>query len=334
MIFTALPTTPISVQYTSTTFPANLSTTKTTLSTPQPPTAATVASALSQSGSVQSLVHSFQQQNQAHHQQVSHQKTAHQTVTYGPPGIRTLPASATPATTTNNVAPPQQPTGNSQFQRLKVEDALSYLDQVKYKFGNQPQVYNDFLDIMKEFKSQSIDTPGVIARVSCLFKGYPELIVGFNTFLPPGYKIEVRPDLNRTEGLSVNNMPGMLTGGMQTIVHTPHGIHTMGAHGHMSALQPTPTAVRHVPISLPQQQQQPLAKFTQQPIKTENLLPQQPAPAHHQTAPAFSQAMPIHPPPPTSHLNSNANSNSSQPVEFNHAINYVNKIKNRFQVRE
>jgi paired amphipathic helix protein Sin3a len=53
-------------------------------------------------------------------------------------------------------------------------------------------VYNDFLDIMKEFKSQSIDTPGVITRVSHLFKGHPELIVGFNTFLPPGYKIEVQ----------------------------------------------------------------------------------------------------------------------------------------------
>lgn len=36
-----------------------------------------------------------------------------------------------------------------------MEDALSYLDQVKLQFGNQPQVYNDFLDIMKEFKSQS-----------------------------------------------------------------------------------------------------------------------------------------------------------------------------------
>lgn len=73
-------------------------------------------------------------------------------------------------------APPQQPgggptaAGQEKFQRLKVEDALSYLDQVKYKFGNQPQVYNDFLDIMKEFKSQSIDTPGVIQRVSNLFK--------------------------------------------------------------------------------------------------------------------------------------------------------------------
>ena len=43
--------------------------------------------------------------------------------------------------------------GNPSFQRLKVEDALSYLDQVKFKFGNQPQVYNDFLDIMKVSKS-------------------------------------------------------------------------------------------------------------------------------------------------------------------------------------
>lgn len=38
----------------------------------------------------------------------------------------------------------------------------------------------------------SIDTPGVITRVSHLFRGHPELIMGFNTFLPPGYKIEVQ----------------------------------------------------------------------------------------------------------------------------------------------
>ena len=28
---------------------------------------------------------------------------------------------------------------------------------------------------------------------------------------------------------------------LQTIVHTPHGIHTMGAHGHMSALTTAPS---------------------------------------------------------------------------------------------
>ena len=45
---------------------------------------------------------------------------------------------------------------------------------------------------MKEFKKQSIDTPGVIDRVLQLFQGHRELILGFNTFLvrsppqPPG----------------------------------------------------------------------------------------------------------------------------------------------------
>ena len=94
--------------------------------------------------------------------------------------------------------------GTPNFQRLKVEDALSYLDQVKYKFDNKPQVYNDFLDIMKEFKTQSIDTPGVIARVSCLFKGHPELIVGFNTFLPTGYKVEVHHTEVRTSNVMLS----------------------------------------------------------------------------------------------------------------------------------
>ncbi|KAL9934845.1 hypothetical protein V8E36_006620 [Tilletia maclaganii] len=73
---------------------------------------------------------------------------------------------------------------------LNVKDALSYLDQVKVQFQTSPDVYNRFLDIMKDFKSQSIDTPGVIERVSTLFRGHPALIQGFNTFLPPGYRIE------------------------------------------------------------------------------------------------------------------------------------------------
>lgn len=37
---------------------------------------------------------------------------------------------------------------------LQVEDALSYLDQVKIRFGSDPATYNGFLEIMKEFKSQ------------------------------------------------------------------------------------------------------------------------------------------------------------------------------------
>ncbi len=42
------------------------------------------------------------------------------------------------------------------------------------------------------------------------------------------------------DGVSGPMGPGGLpmgVGTMQTIVHTPHGIHTMGPHGHMSVVQ-------------------------------------------------------------------------------------------------
>jgi paired amphipathic helix protein Sin3a len=42
----------------------------------------------------------------------------------------------------------------------------------------------------QNFKAQAIDTPGVIKQVKLLFRGHRELILGFNTFLPVGYKIE------------------------------------------------------------------------------------------------------------------------------------------------
>uniref|UniRef100_A0A673CTW3 Paired amphipathic helix protein Sin3a n=1 Tax=Sphaeramia orbicularis TaxID=375764 RepID=A0A673CTW3_9TELE len=169
-------------------------------------------------------------------------------------------------------APMTPSQGQQQFQRLKVEDALSYLDQVKLQFGNQPQVYNDFLDIMKEFKSQSIDTPGVINRVSQLFKGHPDLIMGFNTFLPPGYKIEVQ----------TNDLVNVTTPGQIHYI-TPHGI-----------------SVQNIPVTGASSQ---------------------PASHHHPTRLSHPISTPTGGPP----LQNN------QPVEFNHAINYVNKIKNRFQ---
>lgn len=38
---------------------------------------------------------------------------------------------------------------------LVIQDALSYLDQVKVQFAGEQNVYNQFLDIMKDFKSQT-----------------------------------------------------------------------------------------------------------------------------------------------------------------------------------
>ena len=46
----------------------------------------------------------------------------------------------------------------------KVKDAMGYLGRVKEAFFDRPRVYNDFLDIMKDFKSQAINTEEVILR--------------------------------------------------------------------------------------------------------------------------------------------------------------------------
>jgi paired amphipathic helix protein Sin3a len=49
---------------------------------------------------------------------------------------------------------PAQQVATEEYRPLNVKDALTYLDTVKAKFSSQNDVYNQFLDIMKDFKSQ------------------------------------------------------------------------------------------------------------------------------------------------------------------------------------
>ncbi|KAJ8947934.1 hypothetical protein NQ314_008527 [Rhamnusium bicolor] len=229
-------------------------------------------------------------------------------VSYGAMPAAAVPHTVKPQVMPLSESPQQQQSPSSNFQRLKVEDALSYLDLVKYKFGSKPQVYNDFLDIMKEFKSQSIDTPGVIQRVSNLFKGFPELIVGFNTFLPPGYKIEVqRSDQGYAFQVSVS-MPSP-TGTMNSDPQQQRSAMILKGSGtiNMSGQNQPP------PPSQPPSQPLPMTQHVPPvaPTSTTNCSTAQAAVSHA--------------------LQGHTDTPQNQPVEFNHAINYVNKIKNRFQ---
>ena len=148
------------------------------------------------------------------------------------------------------------------------------------------------------------------------------------------------------------NMAGVPGGGMQTIVHTPHGIHTMGAHGHMSAI--TTTAATLTAQSALQVRPAPMNKVTYAAkIETTpnqyravppaaHANPLTPTISHHpsragdaahpqQLTQHLGVHLPTHPPPPPpSAAPIHAAAPTNQP-EFNHAINYVNKIKNRFQ---
>ncbi|ONM30585.1 Paired amphipathic helix protein Sin3-like 3 [Zea mays] len=92
-------------------------------------------------------------------------------------------------------AQPQQPSGAAfTNQKLTTNDALVYLKAVKDKFQDKREKYEEFLEVMRDFKSERIDTNGVIVRVKTLFNGYPELILGFNAFLPKGYAIKLQEE--------------------------------------------------------------------------------------------------------------------------------------------
>lgn len=74
--------------------------------------------------------------------------------TNAPPAAAKSPRATTTATASAATASSSS-NASGGYRPLNVKDALTYLDQVKMKFADQAKVYNRFLDIMKEFKSQA-----------------------------------------------------------------------------------------------------------------------------------------------------------------------------------
>uniref|UniRef100_A0A8C7XUW3 Paired amphipathic helix protein Sin3b n=1 Tax=Oryzias sinensis TaxID=183150 RepID=A0A8C7XUW3_9TELE len=189
---------------------------------------------------------------------------------------------------------------------LKVEDALSYLDQVKIRFANDPGIYNKFLDIMKEFKSQSIDTPGVINRVSQLFHGHPDLVLGFNAFLPPGYRIEIPKN-----GVAFLQSPfsAQVSPGQHGKNLTPPAVGS--SSGPASTVHAEAGPVQTSEVKTPSSESSSSTGPAEPPSRLSLPLTKE----SHNPAAVSSVS------PPAS---------ETSPVEFDSAISYVNKIKNRF----
>ncbi|KAK8101479.1 paired amphipathic helix protein Sin3b [Apiospora kogelbergensis] len=85
-------------------------------------------------------------------------------------------------------------------------NAFSYIEQVKVEFVDRPEKYSQFLDIVKEYRelhTQDPTTLTCIYRVVVLFHGHPQLILGYNAFLPCGYSLELED-----ENTVIINAPG------------------------------------------------------------------------------------------------------------------------------
>lgn len=289
---------------------------------------------------------------------------SHQTNGQAPPG---QPGLLMPYGQASQAPPPQQPQqqpqpqqqmqqgqASGQGQQPILNDALSYLDQVKVQFSDHPDVYNRFLDIMKDFKGGVIDTPGVIGRVSQLFAGNPGLIQGFNTFLPPGYRIECGagddPNAIRVTtpaGTTVQSMPMprplSRQDGADGIRRTNGAFTPQPGAGAQMIMSPSGRAVG--PAAAPQQQQY-ISSLDAARQQEQQAMHQQEQRGVNQLQNAVSNAtahaglragmspVPGRATPLASQeamvldgQNMQGGIEKRGPVEFNHAISYVNKIK-------
>ncbi|KAI8461296.1 hypothetical protein BY996DRAFT_4573648 [Phakopsora pachyrhizi] len=237
---------------------------------------------------------------------------------------------------------------SSSYRPLNVRDALSYLDQVKLQFQDSPGVYNKFLDIMKDFKTQVIDTPGVIDGVSSLFRGHPALIQGFNTFLPPGYRIDVsKGDTSGQAGpvagyslITVTHPMGVQTqkrvplasGGEEIGSHvipegavvssTAHVRSSENARGNDNHNSSYKTIISHrTPSSTITVGQSSATDCpTSLNLAAKSMSISLDAMANHTR---FAESS-------SGNTTNDASKPTVKPLEFNHAITYVNKIKNRY----
>ncbi|KAJ3180454.1 Transcriptional regulatory protein sin3 [Geranomyces variabilis] len=268
----------------------------------------------------------------------------------GPPPPPPPPPLATSALGQSAVAPgsasslgPELTSAESQvigasqgYRPLNVKDALSYLDQVKIRFNDQPEVYNRFLDIMKDFKSQALDTPGVIRRVSNLFREHPELISGFNTFLPPGYKIE--PGINgEVKVTTPRDAPPYhdSTSGLQSLGEGATSVSNGTAIlGNSATPLPNYFGSSGSPYGAAMPGNLPISSLPSHASAGNAAGVSQPYNAAIASASNIISSMQSHGSGGSQPLGGRKGSTDGDtrraPVEFNHAINYVNKIKNRF----
>lgn len=181
-------------------------------------------------------------------------------------------------------------------------------------FTKLPKTTTPFFFLLKFYTNSnisksSIDTPGVISRVSTLFRGHNNLIQGFNTFLPPGYRIECSMDPSDPNPIRVTTPRGTTS--------RPEG--DPGAYDNQW------------------QQQQPQAQNQQSPQQN----PQEHYPGYGMQGRGVP--MDANNAGSMNQLHEAASDNRQvastpvvesrrpgDPVEFNYAISYVNKIKTRF----
>eukprot|EP00639_Heterosigma_akashiwo_P029872 CAMPEP_0194682014 /NCGR_PEP_ID=MMETSP0295-20121207/12478_1 /TAXON_ID=39354 /ORGANISM="Heterosigma akashiwo, Strain CCMP2393" /LENGTH=326 /DNA_ID=CAMNT_0039568213 /DNA_START=164 /DNA_END=1141 /DNA_ORIENTATION=- len=107
---------------------------------------------------------------------------------------------------------PAPPSQYMSLRVLRMEDALTYVDMVRQEFADNPAVFAEFQDTVRDYGFCKLDTKGVVQRCLKLFEGHQKLVLGLNNFLPPELGLAIPADKAQAIGsASAQSLPRLPT---------------------------------------------------------------------------------------------------------------------------
>nr|6XAW_A Chain A, Transcriptional regulatory protein SIN3 [Saccharomyces cerevisiae S288C] len=67
---------------------------------------------------------------------------------------------------------------------VEFSQAISYVNKIKTRFADQPDIYKHFLEILQTYQREQKPINEVYAQVTHLFQNAPDLLEDFKKFLP------------------------------------------------------------------------------------------------------------------------------------------------------
>ncbi|KFY65655.1 hypothetical protein V496_02424 [Pseudogymnoascus sp. VKM F-4515 (FW-2607)] len=71
-----------------------------------------------------------------------------------------------------------------------IDEAISYVHQIELRFVDRPDIYHTFHRVLEDVKCQPINNVEAVKSISELLAGHPDLLQGFQTYMPQGMRIE------------------------------------------------------------------------------------------------------------------------------------------------
>ena len=96
---------------------------------------------------------------------------------------------------------------------VTIKEVVDFVGLVRDTYKNTPNIYDTFLEMMKDYKARRMDHYELISSVSALFKANPPILAEFKKFCPPSGDPTYLNINNNLNGNVNNNLNGNINNG-------------------------------------------------------------------------------------------------------------------------